>query len=572
MAAISTSRRTIKRLFRLLSTERRTIYLILFYAMINGIIVLTLPLGIQAIINYIMGGRVSSSWVILIIVVAAGLIISGLIQIAQMSMTERLQQRIFTKSSFELAVRIPKIKFQSIRNRYAPEMVNQFFDTVTLQKSITKLLVDYPSSILQVTFGLVLISIYHPLFMVFSVGVILLLYLLFKFTGPQGVSSSLNESTQKYEVAHWLEELARTMGTFKLAGTSKLPLLRVDRLIINYLEFRNKHFGILILQYKSMVAFKVIVVIALLILGSLLLIDNQISIGQFVAAEIIIILIMNSIEKLIIGLETVYDTLTSVEKLGALTDMELENPSSTPPVFPNEQFGFDLNLENIRFRYPESNKLVIHQLSLHAKAGSKIVLAGSAGSGKSTLMQLILGLYDNYEGQITYNGLSMATLRLDLLRKEIGDNIWHESLFKGTLRENLTLGNPDHSDSQAMRAAAIVGLDEEIKKLPDGLDTQIFPGGVKLPRTTGSKIILTRAIIGQFRLLLLDLDGNFLRRREKERLFAHLFEQPWTAIISTHNEEIMSKADDILFMENGEIVFHGDYSEFKNTPYAESIR
>ncbi|HKK38308.1 MAG TPA: ABC transporter transmembrane domain-containing protein, partial [Cryomorphaceae bacterium] len=314
----------VKRLGRLLRSERKIIYLILFYAMVNGIIVLTLPLGIQAILNFIMGGRVTSSWVILIVIVVLGLTISGLIQIAQMTLTERLQQRIFAKSSFELAVRIPKIKVEAFQNRYAPEMMNQFFDTVNLQKGLAKLLVDFPTATLQVLFGLILISVYHPFFLFFSLIIIFLLWLLFRYTGPQGVITSLKESSHKYEVAHWLEEVARTMGTFKLAGITNLPLLKVDKLIMGYLYFRRKHFGILITQYKTMIAFKVVTTGALLIMGSILLIDNQISLGQFVAAEIIIILIMNSIEKLIVGLESVYDVLTSVEKLGALTDMPLE--------------------------------------------------------------------------------------------------------------------------------------------------------------------------------------------------------------------------------------------------------
>lgn len=572
MEKLSPHQRALQRLQRLLYTERRIIYLILFYAMLNGLIVLTLPLGIQAIINYIMGGRVSSSWVILILVVMAGLIISGLIQIAQMTMTEKLQQRIFTKSSFELAVRIPRIKLEAIQNRYAPEMVNQFFDTVTLQKGMTKLLVDYPTSVLQITFGLILISVYHPFFLIFSFGVILMLYLLFKITGPQGVVTSLRESGSKYEVAHWLEELARTMGTFKLAGFTDLPLLRVDKLILNYLHFRNKHFGILILQYKSMVVFKVIVVVALLIMGSLLLIQNEISIGQFVAAEIIIILIMNSIEKLIIGLETVYDTLTSVEKLGALTDMPLENSNSTHPVYHDGQLGFDLSIENLRFRYPGTPNLVINHFSLHVKSGEKIILAGVAGSGKSTLMQLMLGFYEDYEGLIAYNGLSLSTLRHDVLRREIGDNIWQEHIFKGTLRENLTMGDREISDDDIMRAAEVIGLENQIKLLPRGLDTELFPGGEKMPRTVVKKLILTRSILGKLRMLLLDLETDFLKLGEKQQFLNYLFEKNWTVIISTNSEEVMERADSIVFMEQGRLVFHGDYSSFKSTTYAESIR
>ncbi|TVR40114.1 MAG: ATP-binding cassette domain-containing protein [Cryomorphaceae bacterium] len=556
---------------RLLITESRIIYLILFYAMLNGIIILTLPLGIQAIINYIMGGRVSSSWVILIIIVMVGLILSGIIQIAQMKMTERLQQRIFTKSSFELAVRIPRIKLGAIQNRYAPEMVNQFFDTVTLQKGLSKLLVDYPTAALQIIFGLILISIYHPVFVFFSFGVVVLIYLIFKFTGPQGVETSLNESTHKYQVAHWLEELARTMGTFKLAGNTRLPLIRVDKLVMGYLDFRVRHFNILILQYKAMVAFKVIVVVALLIIGSLLLIQNEISIGQFVAAEIIIILIMNSIEKIIVGLETVYDTLTSIEKLGALTDLPLEEENNTYPVFPADQFGLSIVIENLRFRYPSTRDLVINHLSLRVGSGQKVVLLGTVGSGKSTLMQLLMGFYEDYEGLISYNGLSLSTLRLDRLRCEVGDNIWQEHIFKGSLRENLTMGDPDISDDQILEAISHLGLDDRVTLLPNGLDTELFPGGIKLPGTVAKKIILARSIMGNPRMLLLDLEVDFLKKEERKKLYDHVFSHPCTVLAATSDDEFMKRADKVIFMVRGNVAFEGNYEQFKQSPYAESL-
>lgn len=571
MEQVNKARRALIRMQRLLITESRIIYLILFYAMLNGIIILTLPLGIQAIINYIMGGRVSSSWVILIIIVMVGLILSGIIQIAQMKMTERLQQRIFTKSSFELAVRIPRIKLGAIQNRYAPEMVNQFFDTVTLQKGLSKLLVDYPTAALQIIFGLILISIYHPVFVFFSFGVVVLIYLIFKFTGPQGVETSLNESTHKYQVAHWLEELARTMGTFKLAGNTRLPLIRVDKLVMGYLDFRVRHFNILILQYKAMVAFKVIVVVALLIIGSLLLIQNEISIGQFVAAEIIIILIMNSIEKIIVGLETVYDTLTSIEKLGALTDLPLEEENNTYPVFPADQFGLSIVIENLRFRYPSTRDLVINHLSLRVGSGQKVVLLGTVGSGKSTLMQLLMGFYEDYEGLISYNGLSLSTLRLDRLRCEVGDNIWQEHIFKGSLRENLTMGDPDISDDQILEAISHLGLDDRVTLLPNGLDTELFPGGIKLPGTVAKKIILARSIMGNPRMLLLDLEVDFLKKEERKKLYDHVFSHPCTVLAATSDDEFMKRADKVIFMVRGNVAFEGNYEQFKQSPYAESL-
>lgn len=566
------SNKPVKRLGRLLGSERKIIYLILFYAMVNGIIVLTLPLGIQAILNFIMGGRVTSSWAILIVIVVLGLTISGLIQIAQMTLTEKLQQRIFAKSSFELAVRIPKIKVEAFQNRYAPEMMNQFFDTINLQKGLAKLLVDFPTATLQVIFGLILISVYHPFFLFFSLIVIFLLWLLFRYTGPQGVITSLKESSHKYEVAHWLEEVARTMGTFKLAGITELPLLKVDKLIMGYLYFRRKHFGILITQFKTMIAFKVITTGALLIMGSILLIDNQISLGQFVAAEIIIILIMNSIEKLIVGLESVYDVLTSVEKLGALTDMPLEEDRVKNPSNLTNCEAFAVNVETLRFRYPGSERMIIDKISFEIDQGEKVVLAGTAGSGKTTLLQLLTGIYENYKGRITYNGVPLSALCHDDLRLQIGDNIWQETIFKGSVRENITLGKQGVTDDMVMEALEAVSAIDSLNMLDEGLNTLLFPEGVKIPRSLGKKIILARSMVSQPKLLLMEMETDFMTNSEREKFYSYLLSKPWTLMAVSDEGEFIQKADRVMFLDKGTVSFEGKFDEFKNSGYAEFIR
>lgn len=562
----------VRRLGRLLASERKIIYLILFYALVNGIIVLTLPLGIQAILNFILGGRVTSSWVILVVIVIVGLIVSGLIQIAQISLTEKLQQRIFAKSSFELAVRIPKIKVESFQNRYAPEMMNQFFDTINLQKGIAKLLVDFPTATLQVAFGLILISVYHPFFLFFSVGVVVLLYLLFRYTGPQGVITSLKESSHKYEVAHWLEEIARTMGTFKLAGITDLPLIKIDKLVMGYLYFRRKHFGILITQFKTMVAFKVVTTGALLIMGSILLIDNQISLGQFVAAEIIIILIMNSIEKLILGLESVYDVLTSVEKVGAITDMPLEEEKVKNPTVIEQGEGFKVSVENLSFQYPGTDRTVIDRISFVVEAGEKIGLSGKQGSGKTTLLQLLTGLYEDHAGRITYNGIPLSALCHDDLRLAIGDNIWQETIFKGSVRENITLGKQGVTDEMVMESLRAVSAVDSLNMLDDGLNTLLFPEGVKIPRSLAKKIILARSIVSNPKLLLMELETDFMTSKEEAVFFDYLLSKPWTVIAVTDGSDFLNRCDRMFFMDTGSIAFEGIFSDFKNTENAQFIR
>ena len=150
------------------------------------------------------------------------------------------------------------------------------------------------------------------------------------------------ESSFKYKTAYWLEEVGRTLNSFKLVGSTNLPVLRADKLIQKYIEFRSQHFNVLIFQYKVMIAFKVLIVTSLLLAGSLLLINDQISIGQFVAAEVIIILVVSSVEKLILSLETVYDTLVSVDKLGQIMDLDLEHHDPQEKVLESSNGGLEV--------------------------------------------------------------------------------------------------------------------------------------------------------------------------------------------------------------------------------------
>jgi ABC-type bacteriocin/lantibiotic exporter with double-glycine peptidase domain len=247
------------------------------------------------------------------------------LQISQLKITENLQQKIFSRAAFEFAYRIPKIKMEAIYKQYAPELMNRFFDVISVQKGLSKILIDFSMASIQVLFGLVLLSLYHPFFIFFSMILIFLLFIIFRYTAKKGLMTSLRESKHKYTVANWLQEVARTHMTIKLAGKTDLPVQRVDKATGEYINARDDHFKILMQQYFLMVGFKVIIGAGLLVVGSILVMEQQMNIGQFVASEIIILLVLSSVEKLILSLETIYDVLTSLEKIGQVTDMELES-------------------------------------------------------------------------------------------------------------------------------------------------------------------------------------------------------------------------------------------------------
>lgn len=235
----------VQRFFRLLGNERKDIGYIYLYAIVIGLITLSLPLGVQAIINLISGGMVFSSVYLLLFIVIGGVLISGVMQIIQFTLVETLQQRIFAKAAFEFTYRVPRIKSESLLGYYPPELMNRFFDILTVQKALPKILIDITGAILQILLGIMLLSFYHPFFIAFGFLTILIISLIIYFNGPKGLQTSLVESKYKYKVAQWLEDIARSLYTFKLSGTGNLPMEKMDGLVNSYLLYRKKHFKIL---------------------------------------------------------------------------------------------------------------------------------------------------------------------------------------------------------------------------------------------------------------------------------------------------------------------------------------
>ena len=554
----------VSRFIRMLEPDRKEISQIYLYALFNGMVNLSLPLGIQAIINLIQGGRISTSWIVLVGVVILGIAFAGLLQIMQLRITENIQQRIFTRASFDFAYRVPRIRLEALYNLYAPELMNRFFDILTIQKGLPKILMDLSTASLQIVFGLILLSLYHPFFIVFGLILVLLLYLIFRFTGKQGLKSSYDESTYKYRVAHWLEELARTKDTFKLAGKTLLPLQKADREVSGYLDAREKHFGLLLRQYVGMVGFKIIVAAGLLIMGGKLVLDQQMNIGQFVAAEIIILLIMNSTEKLILSFETIYDVLTGVEKMSYVTQLELERvEGEDAEVLRAGKSGLTVEVRDLIFTYPGSLRSVLENMSFVIRSGEKVCICGPNGSGKSTLMQVIGGLYQATAGQLLFNGIPASAVKIDALRSMIGDSLTREQVFEGTLWENIAMGRPGVTRENVELGIDAFQLRRWLQQQPMGLHQAIYPGGARLPRSIIQKILLVRSIADTPQLLLLEDALEHIEQGERNKIIDFITspERPWTLVAISSNPEFMRRCNRLIWIEDGRVARIGKYDD-----------
>jgi len=544
----------VARIGTLIREENVEIRNVIFYALVSGLLSLSLPLGIQAVINFLNAGKLSTSWAVLVIFVLLGIILVGVLQIRQLTLTERIERSIFTKTSFDFAYRLPRIKQSAIQGKYLPELVNRFFEIITVQKGFSKVLIDVSSACIQIVFGLILLSFYHPLFILFGILLVFLLYVMLRLTARPGMQTSLEESKYKYEVAHWLEEVGRAMNTFKFMGNSPLPISRTDEFVHGYLHARRKHFRILQWQFGVMVAFKFAVAAGLLILGSILVIDRQINIGQFVASEIIILLTMTAVEKLVFSMQTIYDLLTALEKLGAVADMPVESDTGTV-ISDISMTGLNVEFKETRFAYPDGHRVVIDGVNLSVPAGSSVCVFGDHGSGKTTLLKLLTGLFDEYSGVITINGFPISSLKISALRGMTGDNFIECPVFKGSIIENIQAARSNVSMDDVVWAARVAGLEELIANAPKGLNTPIDPEGRRFSNTIIQQIILARSIAIRPKLLLIEDHITGMNPTLRKRIFTALLDKKygWTVIVASNDPMVMGLCNQTIELKRNEL-------------------
>lgn len=543
-----------QRLLNLMKLEQKDIYKILLYAAFAGLVGLSLPLGVQATINLVVGGQFNASIIILITLVLLGVIFQGIIRYMQLRVAEDLQQRIYARSSFELIYRFPRMQSQALDGHYAPELANRFFDTITIQKGLPKALIDFSAALLQIIFGLILLSFYHPFFIFFGVLLVILLYVVFQFSVPKGIQTSLTESKMKYKTAHWIEEVARNFDSFKVIDSYTLSIKKNDELVMKYLKARENHFAILRLQFFKMIGFKTLVTAALLVIGGLLVINQQMNIGQFVAAEIVILLMINSVEKLILGLENVYDILTSTEKIGQVTDLPLDEDSDNKPLNKDEDFNLELN--NLSVEYTNSERKVLNGINLIINQNEKILVDGPSGSGKTTLLKVIAGLVIKCDGQLLVNEINTVNINNKHYRSFIGFVFPNNSPFDGTIKENITFNNPEISEDRIKEVCAVLGIDKLIKILPQGLETHITTDGKQLSYTMTRKLVIARALMINPKILILKDPMDEFDKQEIEKITAYIFDPKhnWTVIVASKNPIWKNYCTRIINLENGKLV------------------
>lgn len=517
------------RLWAYLSLENKELVALYFFAVMAGLIQLSLPLGIQAIINFMTFNTLATTVYVLVAAVVLGVLLTGWLQIRQLQITETIQQRIFVRNTSMMADHLPKVELKSTDGNYLPELTNRFFETINLQKGVVKLLLDVPGATVQILFGIILLSLYHVVFLVIALLLMVIAYTILRLTSQQGLMTSIEECSYKYKVAGWLQEVSRNLNTFKNRYNAGLHYSLTDDHTQGYLKFRTKHFRILQTQYWTMVVFKVLLIASFLVIGAVLLDMQLINIGQFVAAEIVIFIIMGSVEKLILGIDVVFDVLTAIEKMNKLLLKPIERQEG---IVIGHSNPLNVEFKNVSFHYQEYNS-VLKDLNFSLNSGSRLCIFGKvSGAGASTVLKLISGSHKPTRGEIYIDHFPISHFGLTEFRDRMSYMIGTPEIFAGTLWDNIAVGRKDLGMNQVMQLVEILGFHDVIQNLPMGFDTVLFTRGIKLPAHTIRKIILLRTLLHPGQLLMLDDPFRDLSDEHIVNLVSYLKKLPTTLIIA----------------------------------------
>lgn len=537
----------LRRLIALLRTERRDLWTVVIYAIGVGVLSLATPIAVMAVVNTTALATLTQQLIVLSLGLLAALGIAAVLRLLQTFVVEYLQQRVFVRVVNDLTYRLPRIDVRALDREHGPELVNRFFDVIIVQKSAATLLLDGITVILQTLIGLLLLGSYHQwllgfdLFLIFSFIVLILL-------GLGATSTAIQESIAKYAVANWLEEIARHPVAFKLGGGPTFARQQADVLTQQYLNSRNRHFHIVMRQFGFALFMQAVSSVLLLVIGGYLVIQGQLSLGQLVAAELVVSLMVGTFTKWGKQLESYYDLLAAMNKLGHLMDLPLERDTGDSPTHSTK--GTQVQFCGVSFQYDLYRNQVIQQFNETIESGSRVALMGRNGAGKTTILELLFGLRFPTRGHILIDGVDLRELQLEDYRRHSA-LVKGIEIFSGSVVDNVRMGRSFITNDEVRKSLEAVCLLDDVLDLPNGLQTFLGTGGSPLSLGQAERLMLARAMVAKPNLLILDETLDDMDQSIRQLVVPALFapEAPWTLVVVTHSEEIARLCSRVIHLK-----------------------
>jgi ABC-type bacteriocin/lantibiotic exporter with double-glycine peptidase domain len=533
-----------KRLTEALRFERSDLWTVIAFAMAVGVLSIVTPAAIEALVNTVAFGVQLWPVVVLAGVMFGFLVLSVLLRAMQLFVVECLQRRFFVRTADAFADHFARAEISAFDGRNPTDIVNRFFEVASVQKAFATLLVDGIGVVMVTLVGLAVLAFYHPYLLTFAAVMAALVFFLLFVLGIGGVKSSIAESYAKFDVAAWLEELAKCPHTFRFGRGGELAHQRADDLADAYVTARRRHFRVVWRQTLFAFLLEAVAMTVLLGLGGWLVINRQLTLGQLVAGELIVALVLAAISKSGKYIETFYDLQASLDKLGVIDELPLEREGGE--VLPTGERPMRVVAETRKWT-PSGHGGAEPLRRLEISPGERVAVYGPSGSGKTRLMETLALLRVPEEGLLEFDGLDARSLDRPQTRLQVA-YVGQAETFADTVAENIRVGRSELSAADVRRALEMVGLADSVARLPEGVSTPIASDGLPLSANDVSRLSIARAIAGKPRLLLINGMLDRLDLRTSPELIESLFDRaaPWTLVIVTARDDIKTRCDGVV--------------------------
>lgn len=543
-------RDTVARLTLLLRLERKILALIISYALAIGLFSLIVPLTVQELVNTFAYAVQPVMLVTLTGIMALTLVFIGGLKVLQTRSLEILVQRLYTRIALAFTQQLPRFKDESFSPRYA----NYFFEAEFMPRALVAMLVELINVGVGGMVGMTLLVFYHPYFLIYNFLLCAGFMTAIAVLSQGGLRITMKVSDLHYQTVNWLQDIADNMAHLKATVSAPLLVKHTDELVHAYVKARKTRSDILHRQYKGAMVWQALGHSGLIGIAGWLLSIGQITLGQFVASEVVVGTLMVGFDTVARRVYAMFYVFTSLSELAFAFShpKDMESTKVSVPLPDPTLHGVRVTCNNVSFSYPNADAPLFRDFNMEVAPGEKVAIFSNSSKGKTTLSRVLAGLYTPTAGVVRYNGVDLRDLDMDSINACRGLILDSQlSLFEGTLEENITLGRPSITYEDLRWALRFVDLEEEVDAMPLGLKSPVRGRGKSYSSGQILRILVARAIITRPQILILDGTLHSMQPATREVILRRLCskEEPWSVIFVSNDPSLKAHVDRRLVLD-----------------------
>jgi ABC-type bacteriocin/lantibiotic exporter with double-glycine peptidase domain len=525
------------------SNNRRFLYLALIYGLAVSLLTLAVPISVQMLINTVAHIASVQAILVLSLVLFGLLLFSGGITALQTYALELFDRRFYASMTAQFTLRNIYAEQKHFRAINGNDLVNRYFDIMQVQKVVPSLIAGFFATLLQMLVGIVLVSFYHPWLFLFNALFMMSLWMICRYWGVRAMATALDVSEAKYRTARHLEDIAQFNDFYKSSTRSHYAIARTDTLTRSYIHKRVRHFRNVFGQQIALLFLYALSSSVLLGLGGYLVVKAQLTLGQLVAAELILTAVFFGISRLGYYLVQFYDVTAAVEEIHRVYALPLEAyEQASVTTLPTTGvrlafFGAKLPIEND-----------VLQLDIAIEPNQKILFKSSSAMIQRGISDLLTRHMAPSHGRIELAGHDIHDIEPEELRNQVMV-LDRTIMVESTIRNYLRISAPEASRSQMNDALRLVEMDEVLARLPNGIDSCVLANGTPLRSTEILRLKLAAALLMKPKILILNEYFDTISYERRMRIFKHLCEIDDMMLLYFSNRHDLAFFDRFVYLD-----------------------